>query len=149
VGCGDRAVTPETRAARDRIALLLDPDTARFPTIGFRPGSRNPTCEEVYTLIVQHDELIRSMIAPDLAVVLAALDRYEQIEESVLETARQVAEHAARFGPVPERVEVTYQVTARECEGCGCCSAAGCHRGPDSLCPTNSLGESVCPCTED
>lgn len=35
------------------------------------------------------------------------------------------------------------------CEGCGCCSRAGCHRLADSTCPTNSLGDSVCPCTED
>lgn len=84
-------MTPETRAARDRIVLLLDPDTARFPTVEFRPGSRNPTCEEVYALIVRHDELIRSMIAPDLAVVVAALDRYEAIEDADRRAAQGVA----------------------------------------------------------
>lgn len=36
-----------------------------------------------------------------------------------------------------------------ECEGCGCCSQAGCHRFADATCPTDSLGDSVCPCTED
>lgn len=36
-----------------------------------------------------------------------------------------------------------------ECEGCGCCTRAGCHRGADATCPTNSVGDSVCPCTED
>lgn len=36
-----------------------------------------------------------------------------------------------------------------ECEGCGCCTRAGCHRFPDATCPTSSLGDSVCPCTED
>lgn len=35
------------------------------------------------------------------------------------------------------------------CEGCGCCTRAGCHRFADATCPTNSLGDSVCPCTED
>lgn len=34
------------------------------------------------------------------------------------------------------------------CDGCTCCSYDRCQRGPDSDCPTDSLGDSVCPCTE-
>lgn len=36
-----------------------------------------------------------------------------------------------------------------ECEGCGCCTQEGCHRFAGATCPTNGLGESACPCTED
>lgn len=35
------------------------------------------------------------------------------------------------------------------CEDCSCCIASGCHQGPDATCPTDRLGHSVCPCTED
>lgn len=35
-----------------------------------------------------------------------------------------------------------------ECDYCSCCRHSRCHQGPDSGCPTNSLGESICPCTE-
>jgi hypothetical protein len=35
------------------------------------------------------------------------------------------------------------------CAGCTCCSDELCHRGPDSDCPTDSIGDFVCPCTED
>ena len=35
------------------------------------------------------------------------------------------------------------------CEDCSCCTAAGCHTGPDSTCPTDRLGDSACPCTGD
>ncbi len=35
----------------------------------------------------------------------------------------------------------------RNCGDCMCCTAEGCNMGPDSTCPTNSLGESGCPCT--
>lgn len=35
------------------------------------------------------------------------------------------------------------------CPCCSCCSEEGCRRGPDSDCPTDSLDDSVCPCTED
>jgi len=35
-----------------------------------------------------------------------------------------------------------------ECDYCSCCRRSRCHRGLDSGCQTNSLGESICPCTE-
>lgn len=115
-------MTPEVRAARDRLERLL---TA---------GSGRPVIDEA--------------IDADLRTVLAALDRHDAIEQSVLDTARQVAEIGARFGPVPERVEVTW-TTNGQCEDCFCCTAAGCHTEPGSTCPTGRLGDSVCPCTGD
>lgn len=77
-------MTPELRAARDRLERLL---TA---------GSGQPVIDDA--------------VDADLRTVLAALGRYDAIEQSVLDTARQVAEVGARFGPVPERVEATYTV---------------------------------------
>jgi len=35
-----------------------------------------------------------------------------------------------------------------ECGDCTCCSATGCHRGGGADCPTDVLGDSVCPCTQ-
>jgi hypothetical protein len=35
-----------------------------------------------------------------------------------------------------------------ECDGCTCCSSQGCTRDERSECPTDSLGDSICPCTE-
>ena len=36
------------------------------------------------------------------------------------------------------------------CGDCMCCTAAGCHRGPDSGCPVSSrTDEYACPCTGD
>lgn len=39
--------------------------------------------------------------------------------------------------------------TSGQCEDCSCCIASGCNTGPLSTCPTNVLGDSVCPCTGD
>lgn len=33
------------------------------------------------------------------------------------------------------------------CDGCTCCYAHGCHTRDGSECPTNTIGDSVCPCT--
>lgn len=35
------------------------------------------------------------------------------------------------------------------CDSCTCCSFWRCRSGPDSDCPTDSAGDSVCPCTCD
>lgn len=133
-------MTPETRAARDRIAAFLGT---------WERIAGEPTADALMTLTALEPptgqvRLTRS----DLYAVLAELDRYDGFEQAARETARQVAE--AGFAVSSSRpVEITYQVAPRgECEGCGCCTASGCHRWPDSVCPTNSLGESVCPCTE-
>jgi hypothetical protein len=142
-------VTPDERAARDRLARYAGPDAPPFPAVNPPPGITHLTVAEANRMVAQIAAGIRDTLAPDLHLVLAALDRYETVEESVLQSARQVADAAGLFGPIPDRVEITYQVASRECEGCGCCNAAGCHRGPGSTCPSNSIGDSVCPCTED
>lgn len=61
-----------------------------------------------------------------LAAVAAAAQRHD--------ADRHIDEAAAAYpnGPCPE---------------CSCCVAFGCHTGPGSLCPTDALGDSVCPCT--
>jgi len=45
------------------------------------------------------------------------------------------------------------RLTAGQCEDCSCCTARGCRNGPGGpigrRCPSNSLGESGCPCTGD
>lgn len=42
---------------------------------------------------------------------------------------------------------------AQFCEDCSCCTDLGCRNGPGGpvgqRCPSNDLGESVCPCTGD
>lgn len=127
------AVTPLERAARDRIGALLDHWDRDPLTAVFGSGDAATAFRE------------------DLRLVLAALDRHEQGTGSVLGTGREVAGHAGRFGPVPERVEITHQAAGPRggCEDCSCCVASGCHTGPGSICPTDRLGDSVCPCTGD
>lgn len=34
------------------------------------------------------------------------------------------------------------------CDSCTCCYSSGCHSREGSECPTDSLGDSICPCTE-
>lgn len=66
-------------------------------------------------------------------------DREEHRTE--LERLRHGAEAAMR--------DAGAQAATGRCEDCFCCIASGCHTRPDSTCPTNSLGDSVCPCTGD
>ncbi len=71
------------------------------------------------------------LTASGLSAVLAALDQHQVIAEAGRE------EWAA----------------GRGCEDCSCCTAEGCRNGADGpigqRCPSNSLGESICPCTGD
>jgi hypothetical protein len=48
-----------------------------------------------------------------------------------------------------QRLRHGAEAPSGRCEDCGCCTASGCHTGPDSTCPTDRLGDSVCPCTGD
>lgn len=55
-----------------------------------------------------------------------------------------------RFPVADPQLREPYDGTG--CDGCTCCTQAGCHRGPDSGCPVGSEGtywdgEFVCPCT--
>lgn len=47
----------------------------------------------------------------------------------------------------PARYVVGFDDYLGHCDDCSCCSAERCNRGPDSGCPTDSLGDSICPCT--
>jgi len=87
-------VTPEGRAARDRIAAYLRARHANAGPVITHLWPRGPKSEPV------------DLLATDLQLVLAALDRYEAI-----------AEFAGRHGPVPDRVEVTYSRAVRTPRG--------------------------------
>lgn len=71
----------------------------------------------------------------------AVLDEREQLTARVAKLEGELANVLHADGSA--------DYSSGECEGCGCCSAAGCHRFADATCPTDSLGDSACPCTED
>jgi len=57
-------------------------------------------------------------------------------------------DHATATNPAATASEVEYErYEYEECGACTCCSRLGCHRGPDSACPTDDGGY-LCPCTE-
>lgn len=64
----------------------------------------------------------------------AELERLRPWAEAGMQAAREASARDAQ---------------TRTCDDCFCCNQARCHPGPGSSCPTNSLGESVCPCTGD
>ena len=74
-----------------------------------------------------------------------------ELERQRVERGALVAGYDKRGHEIAElrRDRDARQSGSGECEGCGCCSQAGCHRFADATCPTDSLGDSVCPCTED
>lgn len=73
-----------------------------------------------------------------LRAILADLERYRLAETADRAAAQQV--HAQWD---------TGRTPSGQCEECACCIASGCHTGAGSTCPTNQLGDSVCPCTGD
>ncbi len=73
------------------------------------------------------------VMVSELTTVLDELNRLRLIEEHDRSAARRVAAEWAAGG---------------QCGACGCCIASGCHRFADSTCPTDQLGDSICPCTE-
>lgn len=79
--------------------------------------------------------------------IAAALTRNVELESENKRLRQQNDElfsenRELQYGP-------TMSAEQGECGGCGCCTQAGCHRFADATCPTDSLGDSVCPCTED
>jgi hypothetical protein len=99
-------VTPEERAARDRLAAFLTHPGLRREV---EPG--DPA--DVIAVITGRLDMPR-LYKSDLRLLLATLDRYDAIEEPARETARYIAEFAERHGPVSERVEVTYRRAPRD-----------------------------------
>jgi hypothetical protein len=124
-------VTPETRAARDRLARFAAAD---FPMPALRPIPEitHLTQAEAAHLVDQVMRGIQETLAPDLHIVLAALDNALP----------------GRYDRQPVAIVVS-DAEEWNCEDCMCCSRERCHPGEDSGCPSNSLGESICPCTED
>lgn len=132
-------MTPELRAARDRLAGFAD---AGFPMPALDLPDRlgHVTVAEAQRLVGQIMHGVHETLAPDLALVLAALDRHEAVESHDRDATRRVQDEfdAGRF---------VYR--GGQCDDCSCCDAAGCRMGLGSTCPTDRLGDSVCPCTGD
>jgi hypothetical protein len=59
-----------------------------------------------------------------------------------------VGELLAWHKSLAEQADVPGEAEDYGCGGCTCCSAEECYRGAYSRCPTDSLGDSICPCTE-
>jgi hypothetical protein len=82
--------------------------------------------------------------------LLVEVDRLRGIEAKLRKEHRD-----AYLIVMEERDDARNQLRARTasssggCDGCGCCTHEGCHRFAGALCPTDGLGDSVCPCTED
>jgi hypothetical protein len=82
--------------------------------------------------------------------LLVEVDRLRDVEAKLRKEHRD-----AYLVVMEERDDARNQLHARAasssggCDGCSCCTHAGCHRFADATCPTNGLGDSVCPCTED
>jgi hypothetical protein len=75
------------------------------------------------------------------ADVTAVLDERERL-------AARIAELEAELANVL-RADGSADYSSGGCDGCGCCTHEGCHRFAGATCPTDSLGDSACPCTED
>lgn len=99
-------MTPEARAARDRLARYAGPDWhfagPDFPEI---PGGY--TGADINQVVEQCEQGVHDTLAPDIRTVLAALDQHEAHLEAVRQDIRQVAAEAG-FSPVPDRVQITY-----------------------------------------
>ena len=78
-----------------------------------------------------------------LAVVEPILADYDRLK--LYEDADRAAAHRVRDESDPGRS--VYR--GGQCEDCFCCTASGCRMGLGSTCPTDRLGDSVCPCTGD
>lgn len=93
-----------------------------------------------------HDELIQALRESDPALDWESL---ATLAHNIIGVAGMELYTGTELGAPEMDTIVDPQGERGECEGCGCCSRAGCNRLADSTCPTNSLGDSVCPCTED
>jgi hypothetical protein len=94
--------------------------------------------------------LDRADLVNAIGDLLVEVDRLRDVESKLRKEHRD-----AYLVVMEERDSARNQLRARaasssgECDGCGCCTHEGCHRFADATCPTDSLGDSVCPCTED
>ena len=161
-------MTPEIRAARDRLAAVLDqwehdPLAELFgmgtgdAAMAFKADLRavlaalddepTPVITDSLTYVT-FDEDAKATALRDEIERLAS-ERNAAVRERDLWEARArklLGEKSGRLTPQPD---ARHAYPAGQCEGCFCCTAFGCHTGPDSTCPTDRLGDSVCPCTGD
>ena len=114
-------------------------DAARQPAICLTESTLKPAQSGgVFHLNGTEADEIAQAVMDLIEPVLADYRRLKLAEDADRAAARRVrAEWDAGRPP------------AGPCEDCSCCTASGCHQGPDSTCPTDRLGHSVCPCTED
>jgi hypothetical protein len=84
----------------------------------------------------------------DLRGILAERDRLAAYVAE-LEAAHARCADLYMGGRGPAGVIEATAFPSSGCNGCGCCTHEGCHRFADATCPTDSLGDSVCPCTEE
>lgn len=150
-------MTPETRAARDRLERLLtaggsqpvidDAVDADLRTVLAALDDPAPVVTDSLTYATS-DEDPKTIALRDEIDRLAG-ERNDAVRERDLWEGRArklLGEKSGRLTPQPDAGCV---YPADQCEDCFCCTAFGCHTGPDSTCPTDRLGDSVCPCTGD
>jgi hypothetical protein len=82
-------VTPELRAARERLLRFADPSASAFPPLDL---GTSITTAEVKRLVAQIGDGVRDTLAPDIRLVVAALDaalptRYDPPERGPAEPA--------------------------------------------------------------
>ncbi|HXT90105.1 MAG TPA: hypothetical protein VN714_12705 [Trebonia sp.] len=111
-------MTPLERAARDRLARYAAPDAPPFPVLDLDPEITHLTPAEATRIVEEVADGIRATLASDLDLVLAALDRHEQVAEHDQQAAQRVRDNRGA-------------VTDRECLDCSA-------RIPNG---------SACPCT--
>jgi len=95
-------VTPELRAARDRLLAYFDARRSLF-------GTRTPDVLDGLTLRDQPRTEVRES---DVRTVLAALDRYEAMDEAVRQDVRQVAAEAGFDVNAGRDITVTWSAPA-------------------------------------
>jgi hypothetical protein len=75
-------VTPETRAARDRLARYAGPDF-QPPPIDLPRHLNCLTIAEVERLIGRIESDIRDTLAPDIRAIVEALDQHDEAEKDI------------------------------------------------------------------
>jgi len=156
-----------------RVAILRDGDTLewRETTADGCTTGRGATLEHV-TMPTAALNLISSFMGEgyefagheqyDPGQLLAYLSTEQALDierartasaEKLLAEARaeleQLRQAAATDHQAAHRVREDWDAGRGQCDDCTCCTASGCRVGLGSTCPTDRLGDSVCPCTGD
>lgn len=67
-------MTPELRAARERLLRFADPAAPAFPPLDLGTSITHLTTVEVKRLVAQIGDGVRDTLAPDIRLLVAALD---------------------------------------------------------------------------